>query len=50
VTEGFEVTLDGKPREESSRELIFDGEQEAKMIALRDSSHCLFLASRTVCG
>ena len=35
VTEGFEVTLDGKPREESSRELIFDGEQEAKMIALR---------------
>lgn len=35
VTEGFEVTLDGKPREEPSRPPIFDGEQEAKMIALR---------------
>lgn len=35
VTEGFEVTLDGKPREEPSRAPIFDGEQEAKMIALR---------------
>ena len=35
VTEGFEVALNGKPREESSRVPIFDGEQEAKMIALR---------------
>jgi hypothetical protein len=35
VNEGFEVTLDGKPREEPSRPPIFDGEQEAKMIALR---------------
>jgi hypothetical protein len=35
VTEGFEVTLDGKPRKEPSRPPIFDGEQEAKMIALR---------------
>lgn len=35
VTEGFEVTLDGKPRKEPSRPSIFDGEQEAKMIALR---------------
>src|SRR5258708_1197053 len=35
VSEGFEVTLDGKPREEPSRPPIFDGEQEAKLIALR---------------
>ncbi len=35
VTEGFEATLCGKPRETPSRPPVFDGEQEAKVIALR---------------
>jgi hypothetical protein len=35
VTEGFEATLNGKPRETPSRQPVFDGEQEAKLIALR---------------
>ena len=35
VTEGFEVTLDGKPRLEPPRAKLLDGEQEAKVIALR---------------
>ena len=35
VTEGFEVTLDGKRRETPGRQPVFDGEQEAKVIALR---------------
>jgi hypothetical protein len=35
VTEGFEVTLCGKPRETPARKPIFNGEQEAKVIALR---------------
>jgi Homeodomain-like domain len=35
VTEGFEVTLCGKPRATPARQPIFDGEQEAKVIALR---------------
>jgi hypothetical protein len=34
VTEGFDLTLDGKPRVEPRRKLL-DGEQEAKLIALR---------------
>lgn len=34
VTEGFEVTLDGKPKDRV-RGKILDGEQEAKIIALR---------------
>ena len=34
VTEGFEVTLDGKPKSRV-RGKILDGEQEAKIIALR---------------
>ena len=35
VTEGFEVTLCGKQRETPARQPIFNGEQEAKVIALR---------------
>jgi hypothetical protein len=35
VTEGFEATLNGKPRERPARQPVFDGEQEAKVIALR---------------
>jgi len=35
VTEGFEVTLCGKRRETPARKPIFNGEQEAKVIALR---------------
>jgi hypothetical protein len=35
VTEGFELTLCGKPRETPARQPVFDGEQEAKVIALR---------------
>lgn len=34
VTEGFEVTLDGKPKSRV-RGKVLDGEQEAKIIALR---------------
>lgn len=34
VTEGFEITLDGKPKNRV-RGKILDGEQEAKIIALR---------------
>jgi hypothetical protein len=37
VIEGFEVTLDGKPKSRV-RGKVFDGEQEAKIIALRLSS------------
>ena len=35
VTEGFEVTLCGKRRETPARKPVFNGEQEAKVIALR---------------
>src|SRR5436309_14044874 len=35
VTEGFEATLCGKPHETSARQSVFDGQQEAKVIALR---------------
>jgi hypothetical protein len=35
VTEGFEVTLDGQPRVKPPRDKVLDGEQEAKVIALR---------------
>ena len=35
VTEGFDVTLNGKPRETPPRQKLLDGEQEAKVIALR---------------
>ena len=35
VTEGFEATLCGKPRATPARRPTFDGEQEAKVIALR---------------
>jgi Homeodomain-like domain len=35
VTQGFEVTLDGQPRCEPPRRKLLDGEQEAKIIAMR---------------
>jgi len=35
VTEGFEVTLNGKPRPKPPSQKLLDGEQEAKVIALR---------------
>lgn len=35
VTEGFEVTLCGKRRQTPPRQPVFDGEQEAQVIALR---------------
>jgi hypothetical protein len=35
VTEGFDVALNGKKRETPPREKRLDGEQEAKVIALR---------------
>src|SRR5881227_3004374 len=35
VTEGFEVTLEGKRPEAPPRQPVFDGEQQAQVIALR---------------
>lgn len=35
VTNGFEVALNGKQREEPPRKKLLDGEQEAKVIAMR---------------
>ena len=35
VTEGFAVSLHGKPRDTSPREKCLDGKQEAKVIAMR---------------
>ena len=35
VTEGFEAALNGKKRETPPRKKLLDGEQEAKLIALR---------------
>ena len=35
VTRGFEVTLEGEKRPKPPREKLLDGEQEAKLIAMR---------------
>ena len=35
VTDGFAITLNGKKRETPPRQKVLDGEQEAKVIALR---------------
>jgi len=35
VVDGFPITLNGKPRETPPRQKLLDGEQEAKVIALR---------------
>ena len=35
VTEGFEIVVNGKKREKPPRQKVLDGEQEAKVIALR---------------
>jgi hypothetical protein len=38
VTEGFEITLNGQPRLNPPCPKLLDGEQEAKLIAMRLSS------------
>lgn len=38
VTEGFDIALSGKKRETSPRKKVLDGEQEARLIALRTGS------------
>lgn len=35
VTDGFEIALNGKPRESPPRKKVLDGKQEAKVIAMR---------------
>jgi hypothetical protein len=35
VTEGFELTVNGKPRPKPPSEKVLDGKQEAKVIAMR---------------
>lgn len=35
VTDGFELALNGQPRLEPARKKLLDGEQEAKVIAMR---------------
>ena len=35
VTQGFELALNGQPRLDPPREKLLDGEQEAKLIAMR---------------
>ncbi len=35
VTDGFDIALNGKQRESPPRQKVLDGEQEAKVIALR---------------
>lgn len=35
VTAGFEITLNGKPRPKPPSQKVLDGEQEAKVIAMR---------------
>src|SRR5258708_20306188 len=47
VTEGFEVTLDGQPRVKPPRQKLLDGEQEAKVIAMRLGSPPPRFATRT---
>jgi hypothetical protein len=41
VAEGFQVTLDGKRPDTPSRQPVFDGEQQATVIALRLARLCL---------
>ena len=35
VTDGFDIALNGKPRESPPRKKVLDGKQEAKVIAMR---------------
>lgn len=35
VTQGFELVLEGRPRAKPPRQKLLDGEQEAKLIAMR---------------
>ena len=38
VTQGFELTLNGRPHAKPPRQKVLDGEQEAKVIAMRLSA------------
>jgi transposase len=48
VTNGFELTLNGKPRPKPPSQKLLDGEQEAKIIALRLGSPPLGFANWTL--
>jgi hypothetical protein len=48
VTTGFELTVNGKPRPKPPSQKLLDGEQEAKMIALRLGSPPLGFANWTL--
>jgi transposase len=48
VTEGFEATLNGKPRPKPPSRKVLDGAQEAKVIALRLGSPPLGFANWTL--
>lgn len=48
VTDGFELTLIGKPRPKPPSQKLLDGEQEAKIIAMRLSSPPLGFSNWTL--
>ncbi len=48
VTDGFELTLNGKPRPKPPSQKLLDGKQEAKIIALRLGSPPLGFANWTL--
>jgi len=48
VTDGFELTLNGKPRPKPPSQKLLDGEQEAKIIAMRLGSPPLGFANWTL--
>jgi transposase len=48
VTNGFELTLNGKPRPKPPSQKLLDGEQEAKIIAMRLGSPPLGFANWTL--
>ena len=48
VTDGFESTLNGKPRPKPPSQKLLDGEQEAKIIAMRLGSPPLGFANWTL--
>ena len=48
VTDGFELTLNGKPRPKPPSQKLLDGKQEAKIIAMRLGSPPLGFANWTL--
>ena len=48
VTDGFELTLNGKPRPKPPSQKLLDGEQEAKIIAMRLGTPPLGFANWTL--